>query len=167
MEKWYASMAKEWGNWKLFDAAMQLSDEEIASLPKGTPIIGMRWVHTDKNRRLRVPGTATATLPVLAKSRLVVQGCQEDSRNIRGDSPTASLFGFMLVCCVSAMEHFSIGSADATCAYLQGEGIDRLLVLRAPRPPPPGIPEGALFRTKAAIYGTKDAGRPWWMRLKK
>jgi hypothetical protein len=54
---------------------------------------------------------------------------------------------------------------DSSTAYLQSHGIARLLVLRAPRPPPPGVRPGTLFRARGSIYGTKDAGRSWWIKL--
>ena len=119
-----------------------MTEQEVKQLPKNVNTVGMRWIHTDKNERKRVLGTKTASIEVLAKSRLVVQGCQERADDVRSDSPTASLFGFLLVCCVSAMEKFTIFSADADCAFLQGRGIQRLLVLRAPNPPPPGMNPG-------------------------
>jgi hypothetical protein len=160
------SIWKEWQDWLRHKAVIPLTDKEVGELPKHMKIVGMRWVHTDKNERKRVSGTKTANLEVLAKSRLVVQGCQERADDVRSDSPTASLFGFLLVCCISAMEKFTIFSADADCAFLQGGGIQRLLVLRAPNPPPPGVQPGQLFRACASIYGTKDAGRGWWERLR-
>jgi len=58
-----------------------------------------------------------------------------------------------------------LAAYDASTAYLQEKGIDRLLILRAPYPPPPGVRPGTLFRAKGGIYGTKDAGRSWWKKL--
>ena len=58
-----------------------------------------------------------------------------------------------------------LAAYDASTAYLQEKGIDRLLILRAPYPPPPGVRPGTLFRAKGGIYGTKDARRSWWKKL--
>ena len=58
-----------------------------------------------------------------------------------------------------------LAAYDASTAYLQEKGIDRLLILRAPYPPPLGVRPGTLFRAKGGIYGTKDAGRSWWKKL--
>jgi len=77
--------------------------------------------------------------PCEAKSRLVVQGCQEDETNIRSDSPTCSLLAFNLVCTLAALFCWVIAAFDASTANLQSSGINRLLIPRCPRPPPPGV----------------------------
>jgi hypothetical protein len=158
------AMAKEWKSWMDFNAVDVLTPEEVAKLPPGTKVIGTRWVHTDKNAKLRT--SSTTHIPMAAKSRLVVQGCQEDDSEIRSDSPTASLLAFNLICAVAVLKKWAITAADASTAYLQSSGINRLLLLRAPRPPPPGLEPGQLMRAKGSIYGTKDAGRSWWLLLR-
>ena len=172
-----ASMLKEWTSWQKFQAVAELTEEEIQSLPQDTKVIGTRWVHTDKNSKPRLIARHMAKktgktkeqvdkeFPFEAKSRLVVQGCQEDEQNIRSDSPTCSLLAFNLVCCISVLMGWVAAAYDASTAYLQSHGIARLLVLRAPRPPPPGVQPGTLFRARGSIYGTKDAGRSWWIKL--
>ena len=175
--KFEASMAKEWASWMKFDAVQELTADEVAQLPPNTKIIGTRWVHTDKNDKPRLLAKALAKrtgktteqikkeFPFEAKSRMVVQGCQENDHGIRSDSPTASLLAFNLVCTVAVLQRWILVACDASTAYLQSQGIDRLLILRAPRPPPPGVSQHALFRAKGSIYGTKDAGRSWWKKL--
>ena len=172
-----ASMQKEWSSWQKFQAVEELTEEEIASLPPDTKVIGTRWVHTDKNSKPRAIAYHMAKktgkskeqvdkeFPFEAKSRCVVQGCQEDDHGIRSDSPTASLLAFNLVCAIATMMSWTLAAYDASTAYLQAKGIARLLVLRAPHPPPPGVNPGTLFRAKGSIYGTKDAGRSWWKKL--
>ena len=103
--------------------------------------------------------------PFEAKSRLVVQGCQEDETNIRSASPTCSLLAFNLVCTLAPLFPWVIFALDASTAYLQSSGIARLLILHCPRPPPPGVHPMTLFRARGSIYGTNDAGRSWWMKL--
>ena len=76
--------------------------------------------------------------PFEAKSRMVVQGNQEDETGIRSDSPTASLLAFNLICAISVMMDWKLLARDASTAYLQSQGISRLLILRPPKPPPPG-----------------------------
>lgn len=175
--KFDASMAKEWASWQKFSAVEVLSEEQVAALPKDVQIVGTRWVHTDKNSKPRLMAEALSKrtgktkqqirkeFPFEAKSRLLVQGNQEDGNSIRSDSPTASLLSFNLVCVIAALNNWIIWACDASTAYLQSQGISRLLILRSPRPPPPGVSPTDLLRAKGSIYGTKDAGRAWWKKL--
>ena len=177
-EKFDEAMAKEWASWQKFGAVETLSPQQVAELPAGTKIVGTRWVHTDKNQKPRLlaghiakkTGKSKSQLeqeyPFMPKSRLVVQGCQEeDPGSIRSDSPTASLLAFNLLCALAVVQKWVIAASDASTAYLQSQGINRLLILRPPRPPPPGVSSHDLFRAKGSIYGTKDAGRSWWKKL--
>jgi len=61
-----------------------------------------------------------------------------------------------------------IRSIDITNAYFHGEKMDRLMLLRLPRGglPEPEIPEAAMMLARVPIYGTKDAGRRFWLKLK-
>ncbi|CAE7610026.1 30S ribosomal protein S1, chloroplastic [Symbiodinium microadriaticum] len=171
--KFDEAMAKEWSSWQKFGAVETLTPQQIAELPASTKIVGTRWVHTDKNQKPRLlaghiakkTGKSKSQLekeyPFMPKSRLVVQGCQEED-----DSPTASLLAFNLLCAIAVMQKWVIAASDASTVYLQSQGINRLLILRPPRPPPPpGVSPSDLFRAKGSIYGTKDAGRSWWKKL--
>ena len=163
------SMGKEWANWLKYNAVSEITDDLCATLCKkhGVRVIPMRWVHTDRNAKARVAHTKTANLSIEAKSRCVVIGCHEDTQYIRGDSPTASLLGFNWVCIVTVCEKFDIFAADAESAFLQGDEVGRLLLLCAPNPPPPGVKKGQKYRAKSSIYGTKDAGRGWWKKVRR
>eukprot|EP00435_Cladocopium_sp_Y103_P014041 s2039_g3.t1 len=175
--KYDVSMAKEWSSWQKFNAVEVLTPQQIENLPEDTKIIGTRWVHTDKNQKKRLMSAALQgrtgktqaqiqkEFPLEAKSRLVVQGHQETDTGIRSDSPTASLLAFNLVCAVAVIQRWIVMACDASTAYLQSNGISRLLLLRPPRPPPPGISPHDLLRALGSIYGTKDAGRAWWKKL--
>ncbi|CAE7352234.1 RE2 [Symbiodinium sp. CCMP2456] len=178
-KKFEGSMAKEWSSWQLFEAADKLTPEQRKELPDDVQIIGTRWVHTDKNAKPRMLANylrkrtgktkeqINKEFPFEPKSRIVVQGCQEDPTGIRSDSPTASLLAFNLVCAISVLKRWTITACDASTAYLQSKGISRTLILRPPRPPPPGISPHDLLRARGSIYGTKDAGRAWWKKLYK
>ena len=108
--KFVQSMEKEWTSWMKFNAVDILTSAQVLALPGDVRIIGTRWVHTDKHQKQRLlalhlcrrtgktPEQVKKEYPLAAKSRLVVQGCQEDSADLRTDSPTASLLSFNLVC---------------------------------------------------------------------
>ena len=176
-QKFQDSMKREWDSWMKFGAVEVLTKGQIKDLPDDTQIVGTRWVHTDKNSKPRLlakylskkTGKSDAQIkkefPFQAKSRLVVQGCQEDPQAIRSDSPTASLLAFNFICMIATVMNWIISACDASTAYLQSQGISRLLILRPPRPPPPGISPHDLLRARGSIYGTKDAGRSWWKKL--
>ena len=175
--KFDASVEKEWLSWQKFSAVEILTDEQIQALPDDCQVIGTRWVHTDKNSKPRAQAMALARktgkseaqikaeYPFEVKSRMVVQGCQEQDPGIRSDSPTASLLAFNFVTAITVVMGWTIEAYDASTAYLQSQGISRLLILRPPRPPPPGISPLSLLRAKGSIYGTRDAGRSWWRKL--
>lgn len=176
-EKFDVSTAKEWASFQKFNAVKVLTEKQIKELPNDVEIVSMRWVHTDKNQKPRLLAMAMSKktgkskkqiekdYPFEAKSRMVVQGNQENNAGIRSDSPTGSLLAFNFVTAISVMKGWVIEAYDASTAYLQSQGISRLLLLRPPRPPPPGITSSDLFRAKGSIYGTRDAGRSWWRKL--
>ena len=177
-EKFDASMAKEWASWQRFNAVELLTPKQVKELPEDVQIVGAKWVHTDKNDRPRLlagflskrTGKTKEQIkkefPFEAKSRMVVLGHLEEGNNIRSDSPTASLLAFNIVSAVAVMKGWTIVACDASTAYLQSQGISRLLVLRPPRPPQ-GVSPHDLFRARGSMYGTKDAGRAWWKKLYK
>ena len=56
---------------------------------------------------------------------------------------------------------------DAQSAYLQSDGIERLLLFRMPhKNPPPGTKPGQVFVASGSICGTRDAGRAWYEHSK-
>ena len=64
------------------------------------------------------------------KARLVVQGCQEDKCYIRTDAPTGSRDAFFMTLSEAAQSGWDYSVYDAQSAYLQSDGIKRLLLLR-------------------------------------
>ena len=64
------------------------------------------------------------------EATLVVQGNQEDGNTIRSDSPTASLLSFNMVYVIAVFRGWIFWACDAPTAYLQSQGISRLLILR-------------------------------------
>eukprot|EP00971_Amphidinium_carterae_P152193 3016717-Amphidinium_carterae.1 len=121
-------MAKEWNSWKTFSAVDLIPEAEI---PKDAVVIPTRCVHVNKAAGVR--GTGEAKLE--AKSRLVVQGHKEQCWS-RSDAPTGSHLAFTMICSFSASLGWVLKSTDASTAFLQAQGIGRLLLLRPPQPCP-------------------------------
>ena len=67
-----------------------------------------------------------------------------------------------------ASHKVKIRSADIKSAYLQGKQNDRIILYRIPKGgiPEEGVAEGDVLAARVPIYGTKDAGRGFWLRLK-
>ena len=73
-----------------------------------------------------------------------------------------------IVCSWCAQTHVSIHACAFTNGYFQGQEIDKNLLYRITAE---GIPEGriaggAILASLVPVYGTKDAGRGLWLRLK-
>ena len=58
--------------------------------------------------------------------------------------------------------------ADISNAYLQGKENDRVILYRIPKDgiPEEGIAGGTVILARVPIYGTADAGRGFWLKLK-
>ena len=80
--------------------------------------------------------------------------------------PNASLLAVQVDISYAAAQRLRLCGADAKTAHLQSKGIARLVILRLPKPPPPGVLVGTYVRAKGAIYGTNNAGRQWWLHLR-
>ena len=158
--------AEEWQKWMKFNAGVVISQEEVDLLmSEGVKILPMQWVETDKNAHKR---RHNVKVPPLLKSRLVGCGNFEDTEGLRTDSPTADVDAHNLVFSWTASSRVKIRSADITSAYLQGKEVDRIILYRIPKGgiPAEGLEEGTVIATRVPIYGTKDAGRGFWLKLK-
>ena len=133
-------------------------------LDEGYRLLPTQWIETDKNAHLRYEGGP----PVEAKfkSRLVARGDLEDI-DVRSDSPTVETEAQNLILSFAASRKLKIRSADITNAYFQGEELDRLLLLKPPSGGLLGVPEDAGIMARVPIYGTQDAGRGFWKKLRR
>jgi hypothetical protein len=158
------SRKTEWEKWMQFCAAEIISETKAQSLINdGFQPIGMQWIETDKHEHLRLPGGPP--VDPLYKSRLVARGDQEQGE-IRSDSPTCDIEGQNLIFSFAASHNLTISSADISNAYFQGEEQTRLLLLRQPQGGLPDVAPGDMLLARVPIYGTRDAGRSFWKRLR-
>ena len=122
--------------------------------------IGSRWVNTRKE--------VHDGQKVNVKSRLVVRGFQDadkDGIKVQSDSPTAQKEALKMFCAVAAcMEVESLRSVDITAAFLQADNLDRDIFIQ---PPKDCAEEGILWRLLKPLYGLTDAGRKFWLKVKK
>ena len=161
------SRTTEWLKWKKFLAAQVVAGKELQDLLKeGHKPVPTQWIDTDKNEHLKREGQHHE---ILHKSRLVARGDLEQSHEeIRTDSPTVETEALNIILAWTASFSLRIKSIDITNAYFHGEKMDKLMLLRLPRGglPDPEIPDGAMMLARVPIYGTKDAGRRFWLKLK-
>ena len=159
------AMAEEWSRWEDFKAFLPMTAKEYTSVmarAKPPEMIGTRWVLTWKTM---LDGSK------MAKARLVAQGCQELNRSYRTDSPTASRTGFFLTLMAAVQDVWRLESYDAKTAFLQSGEMSRDLMFRLPKgdQAPPGCEteEYQIVWANGAVYGTRDAGRKWYLYLRR
>jgi len=107
---------KELDSWDQYDVYQEVKDE-------GQPRIGTNWVLTEKI----INGEHGV------KARLTVRGDQEDTENVRKDSPTIRKGNIKIFCAVAAKEGWNIKTNDVTCAFLQGAPMEREVFILPPK----------------------------------
>ena len=115
----------------------------------------MQWVETDKNGfKSRHDKSILGDF----KGRLGGCGNFDETDGLRTDSLTGDVDAHNLVLSWCAANKVKIKSADIKSACLQ----------RIPKGgiPEGGINEGDVLAARVPIYGTRDAGRGSWWRLK-
>ena len=118
----------------------------------GQDTLSVRWVITEKLKGGKR----------VVKARLVARGFEEDTRNLRKDSPTCSREAIRLTLAIAKSKGWAFHSLDVKAAYLQGNEIEREIFVK----PPPEFYEGKIWRLKKTVYGLNDAARAWYLRVK-
>ena len=157
----------EWNKWKHFNAVYPVSGPELEQLlDQGHKPIPLQWVDIDKNEHKRREGGPHVA--PLFKSRLVSRGDLEETTGVRTDSPTCDIEGLNILLSWVSCERLTVKSGDITNAYFQGCPLERLILMRQP---PGGVPDvdisaDTMFVARVPIYGTCDAGRGFWKKLR-
>ena len=97
------------------------------------------------------------------KARLCARGDSE-TQEFRTDSPTANKSSLRLGLALASSMGWKIHSLDFTSAFIQGQDIDRDVILI----PPPEIRKqnpGVVWKVVKRIYGLRDAPRGWFLEL--
>ena len=84
--------------------------------------INTRWIMTKKIKDEREK----------RKTRLVARGFEEREIGCRMEAPTCSMEGLKLCLSVIKREGWQAHSLDVKTAYLEGEAIDRNIIVRPP-----------------------------------
>lgn len=170
----WADLGKHFKSWELVEDNVELlvffnSDEVFSAKEKeiknwndngvydevenvGQRALSVRWVITEK---VKDGGK-------VVKARLVARGFEEETDDLRKDSPTCSKEAVRLAVGVSASMGWQCHSLDVKAAYLQGRVINRNVYLR----PPPEFDDGKLWKLNKTVYGLCDAARHWYLRVR-
>ena len=114
--------------------------------------ITTRWVCTEKNKANNI----------VLKARLVVRGFEENTNELRKDSPTCQKESLRCLLTVISAKRWKLRSIDIKSAYLQGVPINRERYIL----PPKEAQTEKLWLLKKCPYGLADAGRHWYMRVR-
>ena len=120
----------------------------------GQKTVSTKWVITEKIKNAKK----------IVKARLVAKGFEEDSRNLKTDSPTCSRESMRLVMLTASLMNWKLQTLDFTSAFLQGDSINREVFLKLP---PDVGSENEVWRLKRCIYGLNDAPRSWYEKVYK
>ena len=136
--------AKELLSWQEHNVYTEVANE-------GQTTISTRWVCTTKDTE---NGKTY-------KARLVVRGFEEDTSEIRKDSPTCNKESFRLILAVVASNKWTVNSLDVQAAFLQGNELERCIYIK----PPKEAKTNGIWQLNKGVYGLNDASRLWYVRL--
>lgn len=137
---------KEIKNWLENDVYEEVEDE-------GQKAISVRWIITEKMKN----GERTC------KARLVARGFEEEMEEWEKDAPTCTAETLKFCLCIIKQKNWECRTLDIKTAYLQGERIEREVILR----PPEEFETGVLWRLNKTVYGLKDAAKAWYKKVVK
>ena len=159
---------KEWTNYLKFNAVKVISQSEADALVRDhdAEVLPTQWIDVDKNEFKRREGGVQVDPKM--KSRLVARG-DLSTQFGRADSPTADKEAVFLVLSFASSRGLKICSGDLDHGYFQGERLSKPLLLK---PPKGGLPDSSIQESDrllafVPIYGTKDAGRGLWRRVRR
>lgn len=151
-EEWKDSMGEEVSDL----LRMEVFEEVDLPVPK-EKVLGVKWVLVNKRNQ--------AGEFIRKKSRLVAQGF----RQIHGVNyketfaPTPTFAALRAALTMAAKNGWDTVTFDVKTAFLHSD-IDEELYIKDP----PGykVTPGKILKLKKSLYGTKQAGRCWWIHLK-
>ena len=146
-----------------------ISKEEAQQyVEQGSEALPSQFIITDKNEHMIAQARnekERVAIQKKIKARLVARG---DLQHIFGrtDSPTADKEGMFIVFPFASSRNLKIRSADLDHGYFQGERLSKPVIMRQPKEGIPDMPPDARILSWVPVYGTKDAGRGLWRRMR-
>ena len=103
--------------------------------------------------------------PALRRIEIRWKGFAENERP-QSDSPTANRESLRLFLSISASLGFeNLCSIDVSAAFLQAEKLERDVYVKLPKFMNPD--DSWAYKLEKPLYGLSDAGRKFWLKLKK
>ena len=132
---------KELDKLQEFDTYEVIEDE-------GQEYITTLWVVTKKGDELR--------------ARLTAKGFQE-LQEVPKESPTMHKHTLRIILAIAATNKWNISASDVKSAFLQGNELDRIVLVK---PPKEAKLQKKLWRLRKCLYGLRDASKKWYEKVK-
>jgi hypothetical protein len=148
--QWKAAMQKE------IDQLDRLQTYELVTLPEGRKPIGCKWVFVIKQ------GSDCEIIKY--KARLVAQGFSQIPGQdfVETYAPVCRQESLRASIAIAALLRMHVHQLDVVSAFLHGE-LEEEIYMR--QPPEYDDGSGHMWRLRKAIYGLKQAGRVWNIKL--
>ena len=121
---------------------------EVVERKSNDTVLGHTWVLVKKDGQVR--------------ARLTAKGFQEEVK-VRSDSPTIGKPTFRLMLALVAQEKWIIKTTDITSAFLQGDSIDRTILMKPPKEA--ALDDNKLWKLSKPLYGLNDASRKFYLKV--
>ncbi|KAF7346239.1 Integrase catalytic domain-containing protein [Mycena sanguinolenta] len=150
-EKWHEAAMQE------LQSLIEMGVFEMVELPRGRTAIGNRWVF-----RVKLNGDGTVER---YKARLVAKGyAQRPGFDFTETfAPTPKWATLRLILALAALEDLELWSVDISSAYLYGD-ISEDVYMELPEGST-RIPAGHALKLLKSLYGLKQAGHQWHLKL--
>ncbi|CAE7917780.1 RE2 [Symbiodinium sp. KB8] len=160
---------KQW-NEHLQHGAMEPVDVETsAEILRSRPerVLPSRFAYRDKHWAKRKQDNS---LPWKCKARLVIGGHRDPDldKGLATSAPTVSRQGVLLLCQILASRRklgWGASAGDITCAFLNGNRLERELYIRQPRAGLGDLDPRQLVRLTKGVFGLVDSPNAWWGKL--
>ncbi|CAL1678819.1 unnamed protein product [Lasius platythorax] len=151
-EEWIQAMKRE------IHSLQENDTWEISDMPKGATILGTKWVYKQKIDDERKP-----------KARLVIQGCkQTEGVNYEETFALVALISryssIRYLIALTVQKDFYIAHLDVETAYLYSE-LEEDIYISSPKLPGKNKYSGKILKLRKAVYGLKQSGRNWNIKL--